>query len=186
MAQRTHPIPPLRKQVVVAWDQERAFRRFTSEMASWWPLRSHSVGQADAESVTFEGRVGGRIVEHIRGGHESVWGTVTHWDPPRRVGFTWHPSRTPDTAGSIEVTFHPDASGTRVTLVHSGWEALGDLGRKARSGYSIGWAGVLAIYAGRRRVPVVLLTQGLSWLATLVARFRRKVPGPVPSGVNGA
>lgn len=174
MTRRTDPIPPLRKQVIVTWDPPRAFDRFTREMTTWWPLRSHSVGEADALSVTMEERVGGRIVERIRDGRECVWGTVTHWDPPRRVGFTWHPSRTPDTAGHVEVTFHPHSSGTQVVLVHTGWEALGDLGRKARGGYAIGWAGVLSIYAGRPGAPIVRFNQALGFVLRLAMKLRRK------------
>ena len=63
---------PLRKTVVVKAPPERAFHRFTAEIATWWPLRSHSVGQTDAETVVLEGRVGGRIVERIRGWSRSA------------------------------------------------------------------------------------------------------------------
>lgn len=169
-------IPPLEKDVVVAWDQQRAFARFTQDIARWWPLRTHSVGEANAESVVIEPRVGGRIVETIRGGKESVWGTLTHWDPPRRVAFTWHPGQSVKTAGHVDVTFHPDSSGTRVVLVHTGWENFGEKGRGMRKGYSIGWSGVLALYAGRTNAPIVRVNQVLSAIAGFVGKFR-KVPG---------
>jgi len=42
---------PVIKIVTIRADQSRAFSRFTSEMASWWPLPSHSVGGLDAETV---------------------------------------------------------------------------------------------------------------------------------------
>lgn len=87
---------PLVKNVTVKAPPDAAFRRFTAEIGAWWPLGSHSVGGQDAETVTMEGRAGGRIVERIRGGRECVWGTVTAWDPPRRVAFTWHPGRRPE------------------------------------------------------------------------------------------
>lgn len=144
----TPSFAPIHKTVRVGSPPERAFRRFTEEMGRWWPLRSHSVGQADAETVVMEPREGGRIVERIRGGRETVWGTVTVWDPPRRVAFTWHPGRTPETAQDVEVRFTADGSGTRVKLEHSGFERLGlALGRKARRGYPIGWEFVLGLYA---------------------------------------
>ena len=55
--------PPLRKTITFRWEPGRAFRRFTEETSSWWPLASHSVGQEKAEAVVFEGHVGGRILE---------------------------------------------------------------------------------------------------------------------------
>jgi len=163
---------PILKRVVVRASQERAFRRFTTELATWWPLASHSVGQQDAESVVMEERVGGRIVESIRDGRRSVWGTITAWEPPHRVAFTWHPGREPETAQDVEVRFTADGDRTRVELEHRGFERLGaELGRKARRGYPIGWTHVLGIYA-ERRGPVMLLLHGLT--AVLVARHRRR------------
>jgi hypothetical protein len=148
--------PPLRKTITVGWDTARAFRRFTQETSVWWPLRSHSVGQERAETVVFEGHVGGRIVERIRGGEECVWGTITAWDPPRRVGFTWHPGGTPREATQVDVTFEPVPGGTRLVLVHSNWEALGPRARIARRGYPLGWAYVLRLWADRGHSPLVL------------------------------
>jgi len=143
-------LPPVVKTVVVKSPPDQAFHRFTGEMAAWWPLRSHSLGQADAETVVMEGRVGGRIVERIRGGGEAVWGTLTAWDPPRLVAFTWHPGQDPATAQDVEVRFYPDAGGTRVQLTHSGFERLGAMARKAQRGYSLGWKHVLGFYADQR------------------------------------
>ena len=48
---------PVRKVVTVKASPERAFRRFTAEIARWWPLPSHSVGQTNAESVVMEAHV---------------------------------------------------------------------------------------------------------------------------------
>jgi uncharacterized protein YndB with AHSA1/START domain len=149
-------LTPIRKTIVVSWDQARAFRRFTQEIAAWWPLRSHSVGQERAETVVFGEGVGARIVERIRGGEESTWGTVTAWDPPRHVAFTWHPGDERERATVVELTFEPVAEGTRLVLVHSRWEALGAHARMARRGYPIGWAYVLRLWAGRRSSPIVL------------------------------
>jgi len=169
---RTPPaITPIHKRLTVPSDPERAFRRFTAELGTWWPLRSHSVGQEQADTVTMEERVGGRIVERIRDGREAVWGTVTAWDPPRRVAFTWHPGREPATAQDVEVRFTPVGSATRVELVHSGFERLGRLARTARRGYPIGWAYVLGRYANRRG-PFMVLVHGLTALI-LAARRRR-------------
>jgi uncharacterized protein YndB with AHSA1/START domain len=145
----TVTLPPVRRSIRVAWAPDSAFRRFTAEIASWWPLRTHSVGQEKAQTVIFEGRAGGRIFERIEGGEESTWGTVISWDPPRRVAFTWHPGLTPETAGEVELKFLPDGAGTRLELTHTGWEKLGPIAAKARKGYNIGWVYVLKHYAGQ-------------------------------------
>jgi len=168
-AAHTRSFTPIVKQVTIRATPEEAFRRFTSELASWWPLRSHSVGQAEAETVVMEGRVGGRIVEYIRGGQEAVWGTITAWDPPRRVAFTWHPGRAPETAQDVELVFTAAGARTSVRLTHRGFERLGALGKKARRGYPIGWSYVLGLYT-RRRGPFMLLMGGLT---ALILAFRR-------------
>jgi hypothetical protein len=148
MTENGTTIPPVKKKVTVRWSREEAFRRFTDEMASWWPLARHSVGGEEAETVVFEGRVGGRIFERSRDGATADWGTVKAWEPPGRVVFSWHPGRGPETAQEVEVRFESVADGTRVELVHRGWEALGPKAAETRKDYESGWEGVLGLYAG--------------------------------------
>lgn len=162
---------PVVRTVTAPWEPAEAFRRFTEGMASWWPLESHSVGGQAAETVVFDGREGGRIVERIAGGREAVWGTVEAWDPPRRTAFTWHPGHDPATAQQVEVAFTQAAGGTFVRLTHTGFEKLGPLARKARMGYPIGWAWMLGLYAGRRG-PFMAIISGLT--AVMMALNRRR------------
>ena len=157
------PLPPLEKSVRVPWGVDRAFRRFTDEIGLWWPRRMHSVGQRDSESVSMEGRVGGRIVERIRGASDATWGTITAWEPPHRVAFTWHPGRPPEEAQEIEVRFAPDGEGTRLLLVHRGWEKFGAMASRARRGYNIGWGYVLAFWADRKSSLLVRFVEALTW-----------------------
>ncbi|MFD3403675.1 SRPBCC domain-containing protein [Kribbella sp. NPDC058693] len=138
-------ISPLVKTVVVPVGVERAFEAFTAETSAWWPLFSHSVGEAAANEVRMEGAVGGRIVEYGAEGELATWGTVSDWDPPTTVGFSWHPGGEPAEAGQVTVTFTPTGDGTEVQLVHSGWERRGD-GARARVGYDTGWDYVLGKY----------------------------------------
>jgi hypothetical protein len=176
----------LRKSIIVRWSQEEAFRRFTSGIASWWPVRSHSVGGDRTETVVFEGRVGGRIYEKIRGGQESTWGTLLAWEPPSRVRFTWHPGRSPEGAQEVEVSFVPLSLGTRLELVHTGWERLGVLGPRARKAYAIGWAYVLRVWADRRSSPVVLSLDALGWLLSpLQKRLARRFEAAAAGDVKG-
>lgn len=166
-------LPPVVKIVTVKAPPEQAFRRFTAEMATWWPLRSHSLGQADAQTVLMEGRVGGRIVERIKGGGEAVWGTLTAWDPPRRVAFTWHPGQDPATAQDVEVVFSAEGDRTRVELTHRGFERLGAMAKKANRGYSLGWKHVLGLYA-EQRGAFMLFMGALTAVMTAVQRKPRK------------
>jgi uncharacterized protein YndB with AHSA1/START domain len=53
---------------------------------------------------------------------------------------TWHPGRAASTAQRLEVRFDEHDGGTRVTLVHSGWHALGADAAEVRQGYVAGWA----------------------------------------------
>jgi uncharacterized protein YndB with AHSA1/START domain len=138
-------ISPLVKTVVVPVGVERAFEAFTAETSAWWPLFSHSVGEAAASEVRMEGAVGGRIVEYGADGELATWGTVSDWDPPTSVGFSWHPGGDPDEAGQVTVTFTATGDGTEVQLVHSGWERRGD-GARARLSYDTGWDYVLGKY----------------------------------------
>jgi len=135
-------ISPLVKTVVVPVGVERAFEAFTAETSAWWPMFGHSVGGAAANEVQMEGAVGGRIVEYGAEGELATWGTVSDWDPPTTVGFSWHPGGDPSDAGQVTVTFTPTGDGTEVQLVHSGWERRGD-GARARLSYDTGWDYVL-------------------------------------------
>jgi len=139
-------IPPVVREVVVPVSAAEAFRRFTDEIHLWWPMRTHSVGQAECRNVVFEAGVGGKLYEMSGKGPE-VWGTVTRWDPPHRLSLTWHPGREASTAQEVEVAFDEVDGGTRVRLVHRGWEALGERAATARADYEGGWVTVLERYA---------------------------------------
>lgn len=134
-------VPPVVKSVTVRCSPATAFRRFTQDLAAWWPLTSHHVAD-DPQSCGFEGRVGGRVFERNGAGVETVWGVVELWDPPRRLAFTWQVRLTAEQTQRIDVTFTPAPGGTRVELVHSGWEKLGDAAAARRDGYDKGWGRV--------------------------------------------
>jgi Activator of Hsp90 ATPase homolog 1-like protein len=139
-------LAPLRKTVLVPMEPPQAFELFTTRIARWWPLPTHSVGLADAVLVTFPQEVGGSILETMRDGTSCTWGTVTRWDPPSAVAFTWHPGQSESGAGDIDVSFTSDGiGGTVVALTHSGWARRSD-GAAARRRYETGWDVVLAPY----------------------------------------
>lgn len=134
-------IPPLRREVLVAADPGTAFEVFTARIGQWWPLAEHSVHGAGG-TVAFSA---GQIVEQSASGASSVWGTVTRWEPPSAVAFTWHPGRHASSATQVTVTFTAAGEQTLVTLEHAGWEAYAEPAA-ARAEYEHGWGEVLGEY----------------------------------------
>jgi uncharacterized protein YndB with AHSA1/START domain len=144
-------IEPVRKRIAVQAPPERAFAIFTEGIAGWWPLGTHSVGaerdDVSAETVVFEGRVGGRLFERLTDGAEVDWGEVVVWEPPHRVVLTWHPGYADSSVASeIEVRFHAEGGGTRLDFEHRGWERLGERAQRTRDGYESGWDITLGRY----------------------------------------
>jgi uncharacterized protein YndB with AHSA1/START domain len=137
----------IEKSVTVAAPVEHAFRVFTEEIHTWWPLQTHAVDTEDVETVVMEGREGGRLFERTTGGEEHVWGIVLAWNPPHRLGYSWYPGREADTAQEVEVTFTPAGDSTRVDVRHWGWEKLGDRLDETVGSYDEGWDMVLRRYA---------------------------------------
>lgn len=138
-------IEPIHRSITVGRSPDDAFRLFTAQMGSWWPLETH--GRADeydevkTERLVFEERIGGRIYEVLSNGVEADWGVVTAWEPPFRVVIDWNPSPEDRPYTEVEVTFTPADDGrTRVDLFHRHWERLGEeAGRAFRANYGPGW-----------------------------------------------
>jgi uncharacterized protein YndB with AHSA1/START domain len=137
----------IRKSVMVRVPVETAFRVFTAELRSWWPLASKSVTQEEAETVVVEPGVGGRVYERVRSGEEHLWGEVLVWEPPARFAFSWHPGRAAETAQEVDVRFTAVDEGTRVDLVHGGFEQLVGPGGAIPDHFDSGWDEALASYA---------------------------------------
>lgn len=177
MSSSIQTFTPLHKSVTVPWSQERAFKRFTTEIDSWWPLKTHSVGGARTLRCVFEGKVGGQIFEETRDGTRLVWGTVLEWDPPSRAVFTWHPAHSPDAAQNIEVRFTAVGNGTRLDLLHTGWERLGAEAKKARRAYPMGWTYVLNHWADRGNSIANKLMDGMIWVVLKIKPSGRAQAG---------
>jgi len=139
-------IDPVVKTTDVPCSPKTAFRIFTAHFAAWWPKESHSVsamgGGRPARSVMLEPRAGGALSEVAHDGTEYAWGSITVWEAPRRLAFRWHPGRPAAQATVVEITFEAEWNGTRVTLTHRGWDALGGEAVKQRDGYNAGWVDV--------------------------------------------
>lgn len=138
-------IEPVRKSIEVRCEPETAFRIFTSSLGEWWPVERHSVSAMNGAkpiSVMLEPHVGGQIYEITPDGRRENWARITQFEPGRRIALDWHVMAPENQATQVEVLFLPAAGGTRVELVHSGWEILGEEGARKRDSYDGGWVGV--------------------------------------------
>lgn len=183
-------LPPIIRSISVAWDPKTAFRKFTADFGSWWPARTHSIGGERIHRVVFEDKLGGRIYEEHLDGRRFQWGEIILWEPPNRVKFTWHPARDPSTSQQVEVEFLAEGDGTRLKLTSSGWERWGRGANRARRGYSLGWAYVLKVWAGRRTISMALLDGAMS-LVNLIMKIRggrdaeiARAGGEIPAAPN--
>jgi uncharacterized protein YndB with AHSA1/START domain len=140
--EQTTEIAAIRKAVTVRRPIEEAFALFTDGIDTWWPLAKYSIYGERAETAVFEGRPGGRLYEISVDGDEGVWGTVSVWEPPNRVVYSWHPGRGEETAQEVEIEFVAEGDRTRVEMEHRGWERAPE----KRAGYDAGWDFVLGRY----------------------------------------
>jgi uncharacterized protein YndB with AHSA1/START domain len=139
-------IEPISLSFEVACSVDRAFQVWTGRIADWWPA-DHTVSGEPDLTVVLEGRPGGRIFERRAGGVEHDWGAVTIWEPPSRLGYTWHLNRDRSDATDVEIRFVPKgADVTRVEIEHRGWERLGTDGERWRDRNRGGWATLLPHY----------------------------------------
>ena len=144
----------VRREVTVAAPPERAFAVFAERFDAWWP-RSHRIGEAEMAEAIMEPRTGGRWYERGVDGSECDWGEVLAYEPPHRLMLSWHLNGEwaydpdPAHASEVEVTFTPAGDGTRVELVHRGFERTGPTGDALREGVSRegGWGGLLKLYS---------------------------------------
>jgi uncharacterized protein YndB with AHSA1/START domain len=139
-------VEAIHKSLVVKCSPAQAFRVFTAEIGSWWPLGLHSIGQDKITEVVFEERVGGRIFERHSDGGEGEWGRVLEWDPPHRFVMSWYPGNEPKDATELEIRFTAEGEGTRLDLEHRGWERFAEQAAERRSGYDSGWSEVLGYF----------------------------------------
>jgi uncharacterized protein YndB with AHSA1/START domain len=120
-----------------------AFQLFTEGFAEWWPLAPYSITGDEAESCAIEPWVGGRVFERTRSGEEHEWGSVTAWDPPKKLEFTWSPGKDRDDRQTVDIEFCVEADGTRVTLTHSGWHLAGVETCALQANYAAQWPEIL-------------------------------------------
>ncbi|QMU58169.1 MAG: hypothetical protein GKR98_08155 [Boseongicola sp.] len=138
---------PVIKHQLVPLPPRQAFNLFINQIGRWWPVETHSLSASLNKSlpknVYAEPREGGEILEVCFDGEIRPWGTITDWHPGERLNIKWYVGRPETEATLIEITFEADKNGTRLKLVHSGFDALKETANEIRQGYDAGWNGVL-------------------------------------------
>src|SRR6185436_5234376 len=109
-------------------EPELAFAVFTRELDTWWGrgprYRFLSPYQG---TLVLEPGIGGRLlhVADAAAGRVFVVGAVEVWEPPHRLALSWRlPNFAPEQSTRASVRFEPVGQGTRVSVTHSGWDAL--------------------------------------------------------------
>jgi uncharacterized protein YndB with AHSA1/START domain len=119
---------------VVRVDPVTAFRVFTDDIDRWWRRGARFRPGLDRRGVLrfAEGRLVERYDEPTEGDFEV--GRVLAWEPAARLVFEWRGRDFGDgEVTEVEVVFEAVREGTRVTLVHRGWDVLPS-GHPARHG----------------------------------------------------
>ena len=122
--------------LTVAVEPAVAFEVFTQETDLWWRRGGqYRLAGRRPGSLCFEPGPGGRLFESFEtpsGTQVHEAGRVTVWQPPSRLVFTWRNANfAAEESTEVEVLFEPTHTGTRVTVRHRGWSALG-LGHPAK------------------------------------------------------
>lgn len=116
---------PIVVAIEVGAGAERVFELLTDPgaLVRWWP-----------DVAELEPRIGGRVrlVFEVN----EVTGSVTRFEPPHVLAFTWAPPGRPDVETEVAFTLAEVAPARcRVEVVHRGWEHAPEL----RPAHDLGW-----------------------------------------------
>jgi uncharacterized protein YndB with AHSA1/START domain len=79
---------------------------------------------------------------------------VLAYDPPHRLAFSWIVELPVGLEQMVEIRFTTENRGTRVELMHSGWEQLGDAAASLHERYNRGWAECSSAISLTTRIPL--------------------------------
>ncbi|AKF04435.1 SRPBCC family protein [Sandaracinus amylolyticus] len=149
-----HDPNSVRKVLTVHAPREIAWRVFTREMGTWWPLAQYKIGRAKAVDAIIEPFVGGRWFERGEDGSTCDWGRVLAWEPPGRLVLSWDISADwqpdPSLKTEIEIRFVAESGErTRVDLEHRHLDRYGARRDEMREIFDKGgdWGRLLARFA---------------------------------------
>lgn len=131
-------VPDVRRSIVVPAPVPEAFRVYTECPAEWLPPEHRFI--RDAQAIVMQPFVGGRFYERGADGAEMTRGTVTAWEPPRRLAVTWRigpgwrPVFDDEHASVIVVEFNPSGGdATEMVLTYTHLERHGEMAETLRS-----------------------------------------------------
>lgn len=144
----------VRKVVKVNAPARIAWRVFTEQMGTWWPLAHYKIGSAPAVDAVIEPHVGGRWYERGDDGSTCDWGRVLRWEPHTLLLLTWdidaNFKHDPSLNTEIEIRFiAEDEHTTRVELEHRRLDRYGARRDEMRRIFETGgdWGRLLAMFA---------------------------------------
>jgi Activator of Hsp90 ATPase homolog 1-like protein len=103
-------LPPVARTLSLSCSADTAFDVFTEQTGQWWPNGFTASGDRLAD-VVVEGKVGGRVYEMNDEGDTYDWGTVTVWEPKRRVVQSWTLGLDRSSVTEVELGFADDGDG---------------------------------------------------------------------------
>src|SRR3977135_3881481 len=146
----------VRKVMTVQAPLTVAWRVFTEQMGTWWPLTVYKIGKANAGDAIVEPRGGWRGYEVGDGGSTCDWGRFLLWEPPARLVLSWDITADwqydPDLKTEIEVRFIAEGKdATRVELEHRKLDRYGARRDEMRHIFNTegDWGRLLAMFAAR-------------------------------------
>lgn len=146
--------------VTVDADPATAFTIFTEETDLWWRRGPrYRIAGRNPGVLKFEPGAGGRLIECFDS-QEFTTGTITCWEPPNLLEFEWRAVNfAPGESTQVQIRFEAVPTGTRVTILHTGWASLRP-DHPVRHG---------------QPVPAFIRTMGM-WWGDLLTSFRERVP----------
>jgi uncharacterized protein YndB with AHSA1/START domain len=121
---------------------ERAFATYVKRIGEWWDPR-YTSSPTTLLSVVIEPRVGGRVYAKHSDAGDHDWGSVTVWEPGRRLVYTFTLAQDPRYPSEVMVEFAGVGSRSSIRLAHGGWTSENS---GARTKFS-DWPGILDRFA---------------------------------------
>jgi uncharacterized protein YndB with AHSA1/START domain len=129
------------KSVLLPLAQAEAFKLFTEQISAWWPVDCrHTSDPASTLHLVTDGR----FYERARDGREVDLGRVVEWHDGQRIVLDFYMATGPAHPTKAEITFTPEANGTRVTVSHTPKPESNDLWTDRAPRYERSWEIVLA------------------------------------------